>query len=218
MNLARTNAILLILLLVTLTAAWGMRTDPERPNVQIFPDMQYSPAFDAYSENPHFANGQTLQSPLPGTIARGEAVLHFAATPQDAVRAGDELTNPIAPTDAAAVERGAHLYRIFCIVCHGPQGLGDGTVAKRGMPPPPSLLTGKSVQMKDGQLFHILSYGQGGMGAYASQIAPDDRWKIVLYVRSLQTKAAAAAPSVPPPAQLPTAPENTTPKEGQAKP
>ena len=212
MNLARTNLVLLILLFVALTTAWAMHIDSEQPNVQIFPDMQYSPAFDAYSANPHFANGQTLQPPPLGVIARGETVLHFAPTLADAIRAGEELTSPIAAGDSRAIERGAQIYRVCCTVCHGPQGLGDGLVTKRGFPPPPSLLTGKSVQMKDGQLFHILTYGQGGMASYASQISPDDRWKAIVYVRNLQAKAQRPVeaarpterqPAAPPPAKIP---------------
>lgn len=47
--------------------------------------------------------------------------------------------------------------------------------------------------MKDGQLFHIITYGQGNMPPYAVQVTQDDRWKIIAYIRSLQAKDAAAA-------------------------
>jgi mono/diheme cytochrome c family protein len=51
------------------------------------------------------------------------------------------------------------------------------------------LPTGKSVEMKDGQLFHILSYGQGSMPSMAAQLSRADRWDAVNYVRSLQDAA-----------------------------
>ena len=88
----------------------------------------------------------------------------------------------------ASIQRGAENYRIFCVSCHGATGAGDGPVAKRGFPPPPPLSTGKSVQMKDGQLFHILTYGQGSMAPMAAQLDRCSRWDVINYVRSLQSE------------------------------
>ena len=48
--------------------------------------------------------------------------------------------------------------------------------------------------MKDGQLFHILTYGQNNMPSYASQLSRDDRWNAILYVRTLQRAAAPPSP------------------------
>ncbi len=65
-------------------------------------------------------------------------------------------------------------------------------MTKRGFPPPPSLLTGKSPQTKDGQLFHILTYGQANMPDFAAQLSPARRWDVINYIRSLQTQRTAA--------------------------
>lgn len=86
----------------------------------------------------------------------------------------------------ASIERGAEIFNTFCITCHGPSGMGDGTVTKRGFPPPPPLPTGKSKEMKDGQLFHILTYGQGSMAPMVSQLSRSQRWDAINYVRTLQ--------------------------------
>ena len=94
----------------------------------------------------------------------------------------------------ASIQRGAQVYGVFCVSCHGPTGAGDGPVAKRGFPPPPPLTTGKSAQMKDGQLFHILTYGQGSMSSMAAQLNRTRRWDVINYVRSLQEGAAASQP------------------------
>ena len=70
------------------------------------------------------------------------------------------------------------------------------------------MTTGKSMQMKDGQLFHIITYGQGSMASYAVQLSPERRWDVINYVRSLQQQAgasvapAAADDSDPPPGPL----------------
>ena len=63
-----------------------------------------------------------------------------------------------------------------------------GPVAQRGYPPPPSLLAEHAQKMKDGQLFHILTYGQNNMPSYASQLSRDDRWNVVLYVRTCRPR------------------------------
>ena len=193
--MTRLNIVLLSLLVMVAILAVTTRVDYSRPNIEVLPDMKYTPASTAYAENSIFANGRTLQSPLPGTIARGQMPLHYKASKEDAVRAGKEIENPYHQTNIKpqqlqdSVTRGANTYRVFCVSCHGTSGVGDGPVPKRGFPPPPSLLTGKSLQMKDGQLFHILTYGQGSMSDFAGQLSVDRRWDAINYVRSLQPKA-----------------------------
>jgi mono/diheme cytochrome c family protein len=105
-----------------------------------------------------------------------------------------------------SIERGGELYRINCVCCHGAAGAGDGPVGLRGFPPATSLLTGKSPQMKDGQLFHILTYGQANMPSFAGQLSPSRRWDVINYVRRLQEKAPAAEPAAPEAPAEPAAP------------
>jgi mono/diheme cytochrome c family protein len=38
----------------------------------------------------------------------------------------------------------------------------------------------------DGQIYHIITMGRGLMASYAAQVEPDDRWKIILYIRKMQ--------------------------------
>ena len=112
--------------------------------------------------------------------------LHYLPTLEDALRAGEELKNPFPPLDAARRERGAIVFTNFCQACHGPLGQGNGPVALAGFPPPASLLADRAVQMKDGQIFHVLTYGQGNMPTFAAQLSTEDRWSVILYVRMLQ--------------------------------
>ena len=95
----RTNVVLAMLLAVSVLATFASRVDYSQPNLEILPDMKYTPAWTAYQRNPHFADGQTLQSPVPGSIPRGQMPLHFAPTKEDALRAGSELKNPLAGAD-----------------------------------------------------------------------------------------------------------------------
>ena len=182
------NAILALLFLLLLGLNVFLRHDATVPNQEFLPEMVRTARFNAFAANPNFPDGKTLRSPEPGTIPRGYLPLHYGPSPEEAVRAGSELASPYAASDANALERGARVFSNFCVVCHGPSGLGDGPVAFRGYPAPPSLYTDRARKMKDGQMFHILTYGQKNMPSYAAQLSREDRWKAILYVRSLQQK------------------------------
>lgn len=191
MRLNTLNVALVVVLVATTGLAVLIHSDMSRRNyeIRLGADMTYSPAYDGYSKNPNFNNGRTMQDPVVGTIARGARPLHFQPTPEGAAKAAELLENPHRARDdsgAAVRQRGSEMYQVFCVACHGSGGTGDGMVAKRGFPPPPSLLTGKSAGMKDGQLFHIITYGQASMPGFAAQIPPDDRWAVITYIRSLQ--------------------------------
>ena len=195
--LNRLNLFLALAFVLLLVALMFLRVDHSRPNYEVHmgDDMSFSPSYSPYEANDNFPSGRTMQNPVPGTIAQGSMPLHYEATPADAIRAGEELVNPFDPTaDAgkASTERGQTVYQSFCVACHGGDGAGNGLVAQRGFPPPPSLLTGKSVAMKDGQLLHILTFGQNSMPSFATMLPPDRRWDVLNYIRSLQ----AATPEV----------------------
>lgn len=176
--------------------------DPTVPNWEFLPNMVRSVPADSFAPAPLLAGGQTLQPPPPGTIPRGLPTLHYAATPEDALRAGVELANPFTVDDAEALTRGGAVFSNFCAVCHGGGGLGDGPVTLRGVAPPPSFMAENALKLRDGQMFHILTYGQKNMPSYAGQVSREDRWKAILHVRLLQRRAAAqaAAQAPPPPA------------------
>lgn len=174
--------------------------DPQLRNVEIFREMVDSQAGEAFAQSGVFADGKVLQRPVAGTVPRGVLPLRYAATPEDAARAGEELANPFAPRegegeDAAAagaeakrvLERGRVVYQIYCMPCHGATGAGDGIVTSRGVPPPPPLATDAIRKQKDGQIFHTITFGKGNMASHASQIDRDDRWKVVRFVRTLTT-------------------------------
>ena len=187
------NGLLLLIFVALIGAHWVMRQDPTKPNAEFIPEMVRTPRYNAFAPNPNFPDGKTLQRPERGAIPRGYPPLHYTASPADALRAGEELRNSYSAADAQAVQRGASVYNNFCQECHGPSGRGDGPVALRGFPAPPSLLADRAIKMNDGQIFHILTYGQNNMPSYAAQLTREDRWKVILFVRSLQRPAAALA-------------------------
>jgi mono/diheme cytochrome c family protein len=183
------NFTLLALFLASLAMNWMLRPRPLQPNLEFIPEMVRTPRFNAYSPNSNFPNGMTLQTPVAGTIPRGFLPLHYVSTPEDAVRAGDTLESTVRLDDPQSVSRGTVVFSNFCAPCHGPTGKGDGPVVQRGFPAPPSLYADNARKIKDGQIFHILTYGQKNMPTYASQISREDRWHVIAFVRSLQKQA-----------------------------
>ncbi len=193
MRVRALNLVLAAAFAASFVVMWASRRDVHQPNVEYFPDMAHSPRYNAFAPNPVFADGRTLQAPPEGAIARGLMPEHFQATPADAERAGRELTSPFAAGDNDALARGRHVYETFCVPCHGAAGGGDGPVARRGVPPPPSLIAEHAIGLPDGHLFHIITYGQNNMASYAAQVDREDRWRVILFVRSLQAQATASS-------------------------
>ncbi|NOY06434.1 MAG: cytochrome c [Chlorobi bacterium] len=167
-------------------AAKYLGVEPDRLNYEYFPDMARNFAYKAQSPNPFFRNGRTEQRPVEGAIARGFMPLHYGLSEEEAKRAGRELRNPFKSDSTANLERGKRVYEIYCGTCHGAAGDGKGLVVQHGYPAPPSLLLENARAIEDGRMFYIITYGFKNMPAYGSQVAHDDRWYVINFIRQLQ--------------------------------
>ncbi len=159
--------------------------DPRQTNLEYLPEMIDSLPYDSFAPNPNTRDGKTLMAPPRGAIPRGFAPLHYGPGPEEAARAGRELTSPL-PDAPEHVARGKVLFKRFCTPCHGAAGAGDGPIIPP-FPAPPPLMAEHAKKMPDGQLFHVIGFGQGLMPAHGAQIAQADRWALVRFIRSLQT-------------------------------
>jgi mono/diheme cytochrome c family protein len=160
--------------------------DASRRGMEYMGDMAYSVPYNSFAPNPLTPDGKTLRPPVAGTVPRGFQPLHYTATPEDALRAGGELRNPI-PRSAEALTQGRALYETFCVVCHGEHGQGDGPLVPK-IPSPPAYTSDRVRAMAPGQIFHVISRGSGRMPSYAAQIPREQRWLIVLHVIALQER------------------------------
>jgi mono/diheme cytochrome c family protein len=160
-----------------------------RPPLEYFPDMVRTVRYNAFEANPNFPDGATLRVPPAGTIPRG--MLPVASEPT-ATPEGDPV-NPFTLDDATVLERGASMFNTFCVPCHGATGEGDGLVVQRGFPKPPSLLGEETRSIADAQLFTLITEGFGTMPSYAAQMAREDRWKAIVYLRKLQNDRQSAS-------------------------
>jgi mono/diheme cytochrome c family protein len=161
------------------------------------PDMVYSRAYETYSKNPNFKDSMTMRVPVAGTVPIGSTPFHYTIDSLSWVKAGNELINPYLPTDDV-LARGKLIFTTFCIGCHGVRAKGDGQLYSSGLYPlKPKDLTAQAIAiLKDGQIYHTITLGFGSMMPHGAQIRPEDRWKLVLYVRKLQKEAMTARDTI----------------------
>jgi mono/diheme cytochrome c family protein len=177
-------------------------------------DMQDQPKAIAYRENSFYKDGTGSRPLVEGTVPRGylrsDREYYFgkkagapvtpgqASTSSTALYPDDVETFPI-PIDKAAIDRGQDRYNIYCSVCHGMTGHGDGMIQRRGFnkPSPANYHDDRLRQAPVGHFFDAISNGWGAMPSMASQVPVEDRWKIIAYIRALQlSQMKGGAPSV----------------------
>jgi mono/diheme cytochrome c family protein len=174
-------------------------------------DMQDQPKAIAYRENSFFKDGTGSRPLVEGTVPRGylreDRALYFGkkataqATPQSPqtppTQASANSAAGLYPDDVdtipmkitkADLDRGQERYNIYCSVCHGLTGYGDGMIARRGFnrPSPANYHQDRLRQAPVGHFFDVMTNGWGAMPSYAQQVSVEDRWRIVAYVRALQ--------------------------------
>ena len=173
-----------------------------RPPIHLNPSMDNQPKVRAQSASAFFYDGSAMRQPIPGTVAIGglkEDTAFFTGKSAD----GQFVAAIPVTVDENVLERGRERYTIYCQPCHDARGDGKGILFQRGNVPTATFHQEKMLKYSDGQIFDIMTNGQGLMPAYRWPIPPADRWAIVAYVRGLQRdrqarNASAAAPTSPP--------------------
>jgi mono/diheme cytochrome c family protein len=148
-------------------------------------EMSDQPKYKAYGAAVLFRDGKVNQAPPDGTVARG-----------DLDRAAVLANRP--PMSLALLERGQERFDIFCSVCHGRVGDGNGIIPQHGFPHPPSYHIPRLRNAPDDYFLRVISQGYGAMYSYADRIPPADRWAIVAYIRALQLSQDVPVAQLPP--------------------
>jgi len=146
-------------------------------------------------ESQFFRDGATALPPVEGTVARGQLQSDTAFF-QGEINGRLVTGFPIAITKPL-LERGRERYEIFCSVCHGRVGDGNGMVPQRGFPPPPTYHQPRLRNAPPGYLFGVITHGYGVMYSYADRVPAADRWAIVAYIRALQLSQNAVWNDIP---------------------
>ena len=139
-------------------------------------NMYDQPRYNPMRESSLFADGTSARAPVPGTVPAGEEK-------EAAAKKAQSLPYPIT---MALLRHGRERFDIYCAPCHSPLGDGDGMVARRGFPHPPSYHIDRLRQAPDRHFFDVMTNGYGVMRPYADRVSAEDRWAIVAYIRALQ--------------------------------
>ncbi len=111
---------------------------------------------------------------------------------------GDRLVKGFpAPVTTATLAKGRQRYDIYCSVCHGLSGEGDGMIVQRGFPRPPSFHEQRLRDAPEGHFFSAMTNGYGVMYSYAARLTPEERWAVIAYIRALQLSRNARLDDVP---------------------
>lgn len=223
--LGRTAVLALCAGALVLGGCRGERADA--PPRQFFPDMDDQPRWDPQEESKFFEDGRTMRTPPAGTVAFARAPLDPGAAgnadwaetfrleranflrEDDATYQGGRVDEngqvvefvaqmPM-PVTMAMLERGRERFNIYCSVCHGYTGDGQGMVGQQWAYALPTFYDPKystpdpaSNLWRDGYLFHVTRVGVVDvagvqkMPPYAHALSEQDSWAIVAYIRALQ--------------------------------
>jgi mono/diheme cytochrome c family protein len=157
--------------------------------------MHDQPKYVPLRESAFFGDARSARPVVPGTVARGQ--LHDDPLLYTGRANGADATVFPFRVDAATLARGRERFDIYCAPCHGRTGQGDGMIVRRGYRRPPSFHQDRLRDVGVGHFFDVITNGFGAMPDYAAQIAAEDRWAIVAYVRALQLSEHATLADVP---------------------
>ena len=195
------------------------KTSKDTP-VYVFDDMDYQNKYKAQGENAFFADGRDARPPVTGTVARGTG-LEPTKVFSDGFRRAESM-NPAFVTGKDAkgaflagfpekslsfskgqlndykvsqltLEAGRGKFQIYCAVCHGQAGDGNGIMKVRSaIEGDAAIVTIASLQTPiiraypNGQIYDVITNGKNTMMGYGDKLSPEERWAVVAYVRALQ--------------------------------
>jgi mono/diheme cytochrome c family protein len=126
----------------------------------------------------------------------------FHRTPWQVPSDAKLLKNPLSISDVNfnAVKP---IYNEQCANCHGESGKGDGSDAMMYDPAPSDLTDSKHMnKLTDGEIYYQITQGKKPMPSFRKKLTEEQRWQLVILVRSFSGASAfppASAPEPPSP-------------------
>jgi len=158
-------------------------------------NMREQPALRPLQNSPFFSDGAGMRPVLEGTVPRssgGVDPVFFTG-----MTASGQVTELPIELTVELLQRGKERYDIYCSVCHGFTGHGDGMTVTRGYPAPTSFHEQRLLDASVGYYFGAMTNGFGRMFSYASRIPAEDRWAIAGYIKALQLSQNASVDDLP---------------------
>jgi len=176
----------IVLVAVTVTL-FGSCQKNSRPNYQYMPNMYEPVGYETYGAYSVFPNEQSALVPVEGTIARGHTLFEYGDSNDEYLRAKAELVSPLDSTQID-LNTAKQLFDIYCAICHGTKGDGQGNLVKRekilGVPK----YNDPARAITQGSIYYTIYYGKNAMGSYKNQLSEEERWQVVAYVLDLKQK------------------------------
>jgi mono/diheme cytochrome c family protein len=199
-----------VLAVVSLAGLRG--TKFTQPPLYVFPDMEWQKRYSAQGENQFFADKRDDRPVVAGTVQRGYGWAEkevfagnysYAPTQNPPLYSGRKADGtwyagfPV-HVDAAFLETGRQKFDVYCAVCHGQTGDGNG-ITKVGY----NMITVRNLMepyvstQPEGEIFSTISSGKGKMGGYGDRLTPVERWSVIAYVRALELAGNATVKDLP---------------------
>lgn len=161
---------------------------------ELIDDMDHSSRIRSQSKSIFFADSTIERKEIENTYPVFSHKYHLN---QLQYKIADSIYNNPLKKSKKVISIGKHLFNSYCFYCHGHKGKADGPVIKdvqlaedeEGFPPPPDLTEGRTVELSDARIFHILSAGQNLMFSYDDRLSEKERWALIHYIRKLQDDA-----------------------------
>jgi hypothetical protein len=190
---------------------WCRGVKSTKPPIYVFPDMDFQSKYKSHSFNDFFADKRNARPIVPGSVMRDSALNLASVFDENYTYAIDQnkplYTGKTAegaffqgfpfPVTNEVLTLGQEKFRIYCSVCHGLAGDGNGVTKQYGMVATVSYHDDRLREMPEGEIFNTITYGKNTMLGYADKLAPEERWAVVAYVRALQLSALSSIDAVP---------------------
>lgn len=201
-----------IFVIIATVSILGFRSDRfEAPPVWVFPDMDIQARYEPQGKNEFFPNTMDDRPMVPGAVMRGygfEEKEVFSADYQWDVAKNPSMYSGMKsdgswyvgfPIDVTpeVMATGQKKYEIYCQVCHGETGDGNGITKQYGMAATPTYHDARLRGMSEGEIFNTITHGKNLMGAYGMKLRPEERWAVIAYIRALQLANNATVEDVP---------------------
>ena len=175
-----------ITILLGLSALVTSCHDNLKPNYQYMPNMYEPVSYNTYSESSAFKNGKEGQLPAEGSLNRGFEVYEYENSTAGYDLAKANLKSPLDSLSTEDMDKAKGLYEIYCAICHGDSGNGQGKLVTQGKFL--GIPNYKDRVITTGSVFHVQTYGLNAMGAYSNQLNADERWLVATYVMKLKSE------------------------------
>jgi mono/diheme cytochrome c family protein len=181
-------AIVLSCVLAGFLTYWAIKLFPVSvPMVHMLNQPRLNPQHAAS----FFKDGFGMRMPVPETVSHDS--MPYMIRNQD--QAGD-LVNPM-PRSEPVLKRGRQAYTNYCAMCHGLLGNGAPTLTAAYGAKPANLVSQSIITLPDGKIYHVIMAGKNSMPSYAADLAENERWAAIHYVRVLQRAMNAKDEDVP---------------------